>query len=166
MLSVLSVVTSLANHTRGRGDARCSLAKNQNSMNPYQSPAVHRSSRQLPWTLSSLVIVVAWGLMVVASSLAFGPHGFGLALYGVTVSWIVMTRFENSWLAPINKVRPTTIECVLVLAICGVLHGLALPSVTTNCVGRRRFAAPSVPSSLQSPMNSVDTTPPADENNP
>lgn len=38
----------------------------------------------------------------------------------------------------IHRTRPTRFEFVVVLAICSIFYGLALPAVATNCEGRRR----------------------------
>ncbi len=107
-------------------------------MNPFQAPTIDRGSvprRQL-WFVSA-VIVVAW-IAIIVSSRSLGAHGFGLALYAIAGSWFLITRSTSNLLWPLNRIKPTIVECLVVLAICGVLHGLAIPAVTTNCVGRRQ----------------------------
>lgn len=125
--------------------------------NASESPATdQRPTWGWEWMLTSVPIFLDWGLSIFGSTTSFGAHGFGFALYGVVASWILMSRIDSLLRWPINKIRPTLIECVVVFMICGVLHGLALPSVMTNCVGRRPTTPTMQPSSLQTPMNSLD----------
>jgi hypothetical protein len=124
------------------GDARRSLAQESMAMNPSQAPTIDRDA--LPIGQTSLVcasILLAWFTAIVASALSFGAHGFGLGLYIVACSWFIITRIDANLLWPLNRAKPTAVECLVVLAICGVLHGFALPAVTTNCVGRRQTNA-------------------------
>ncbi|GEM_PF-2827359 len=108
-------------------------------MNPYQSPTMDRDP--LPKTQASLAcasILLIWFLAITASARLFGAHGFGISLYIVACSWIIITRINAKLLWPLNRAKPTAIECLVVFAICGVLHGLALPTVMTNIEGRRK----------------------------
>jgi len=95
-----------------------------------------RGRRRLLFGIADL----AWAIG--ASSLSFGAHGFGFSLYAVVCSWFIISRMDFKILWPLNRIKPTSVECLVVLAICGVLHGLALPAITTNCVGRRQSIAP------------------------
>lgn len=108
-------------------------------MNPYQAPTIRQGPvprRQLGF--ACVMIVTAWFSFIVISSRTFGAHGFGLSLYAVAVSWFFMTRSTSNRLWPLNKSKPTITECLVVLAICGVLHGLTLPTATTNRVNRHQ----------------------------
>lgn len=115
-------------------------------MNPYQSPTMDRDS--LPKTQGSLagaLILLVWIIAIVVSTHLFGAHGFGISLYIVACSWIIITRINAKLLWPLNRAKPTGIEWLVVFAICGVLYGLALPTVMTNCEGRRK---PNLPLSI------------------
>lgn len=128
---------------RRPSDACRSLAQQSITMNPFQTPTIDRDT--LPNGQSLIVsvsILLAWFTAIVASTLSFGAHGFGISLYTVACSWFFITRTDAKLLWPLNRVKPTTVECLVLLAICGVLHGLALPAVITNCVGRRQPNAP------------------------
>ena len=43
---------------------------------------------------------------------------------------------------PFKNYRPTKADCIVVAMIGVILWGLAQPSVTTNCTGRRQSAPP------------------------
>jgi hypothetical protein len=127
-------------------------------MNPYQTPTNDRDS--LPKGQSMLVcasVLLAWFTAIVASALSFGAHGFGISLYIVACSWFFITRIDANLLWPLNRAKPTTVECLVLLAICGVLHGFALPAVITNCVGRRQ-PNPPLSTSVSAKTSSVDST--------
>lgn len=139
-------------------DVYRSLAQESIAMNPYQTPTIDRDS--LPKGQSLLVcvsILLAWFTAIVASALSFGAHGFGISLYVVACSWFFITRTDAKLLCPLNRVKPTTVECLVLLAICGVLHGLALPAVITNCVGRRQPNAP-LSTNASTPRSGGDST--------
>jgi len=112
-------------------------------MNPYQSPAIdqHPTSRSLSLLICSAILMV-WCIASGASSLSFGAHGFGFSLYTAVCSWFIISRIDLIILRPLNRIKPTSVDCLVVLAICGVLHGLTLPAITENCVGRRHSIAP------------------------
>ena len=122
-------------------------------MNPYQLAMTDRTSARRGRSLVlPAAIGVLWCVAIVVSARFFGPHGFGVALYAVACSWFIITRVELTALWPLNASKPSAAECVVVLAICGVLHGLALPAVGTNCVGRRR-PIPAVPATVSEPQD-------------
>ena len=128
------------------------------NMNPYQSPLFDRDSlaNGQSW-LTSALIVVAWMVVIISSAFYFGVHGFGISLYIVACLWFIITRIDAKLMWPLNRVKPTAFDCLVVLAICGVLHGVALPAVITNCVGRRQ---PNTPlSTSASAPRSGDETP-------
>jgi hypothetical protein len=137
-----------------------SLAQKPIAMNPHQVPAIDRSltPRYLTWLVCALILA-AWGAMIVTLSRFFGSHGFGLSLYAVACSWFIISRMDFNLLSLLNRFKPTLTEWLVVLAICGVLHGLSLPAVSTNCVGRRQSIGPPATSANQAQSGRVMTTP-------
>ncbi len=119
-------------------------------MNPYQSPAIDRCTipRSQSWLICSLILM-AWGIVIIAFSRSFGAHGFGFSLYAVACSWFIISQIDIKLLWPLNQFKPTLVECFVVLAICGILHGLSLPAITTNCVGRRQLIGPATTTATQ-----------------
>ena len=127
-------------------------------MNPYQTPTIYRDALPKGQTLLvCALILLAWIIAIVASARLFGVHGFGFSLYIVAFSWFLIARIDAKLLWPLNRVKPTAIECLVVLAICGLLHGLAMPAVITNCVGRRQPNSP-LSTNVSAPRSGDDST--------
>lgn len=108
-------------------------------MNPYApSPIDQRATRALPPVILYVALLGTWLKAIVVGAFLFGSLGFAVALYAGPCALFVLSRTRISLLRPLNQARPTVAEFLVVLAICGVLHGLTLPGVTTNCIGRRQ----------------------------
>ncbi|MCA9191363.1 MAG: hypothetical protein KDB03_06370 [Planctomycetales bacterium] len=113
-------------------------------MNPYIPPVIDRISDSRGQSLLvCATVVLVWCSAIATMTSYWGARGFGFSLFAVACSWFVISRTTGKSLWPLNHVKPTLVECLVVLAICGVLHGLALPAVTTNCVGRRQLTTQS-----------------------
>lgn len=80
--------------------------------------------------------------MIATASLSWGPHGFGLSLYAALVFLLMLSRSDNKLLWPLNRFRPSFLECCILFAICAVLHGLSMPAVMSQHHKRQKAVAP------------------------
>jgi ABC-type transporter Mla maintaining outer membrane lipid asymmetry permease subunit MlaE len=111
-------------------------------MNPYAvtPPATTTDARPRATALAVALLVTA-PAVVFAAYTSFGPHGLGSALYGIAIGYFLVSHSSNPNFYPLNASRLKIAEFGVLIAICGVFHGLALPGVTSNCAGRRSNAA-------------------------
>lgn len=111
-------------------------------MNPCAAmrPAVTGDARPRV-TAFAVALLVAAPVLTFAAYTNLGPHGLGLMLYVIAAGYFLVSRSSNPKFYPINASRLKITEFAVLIAICGVLHGLAMPAVVTNCAGRRINAA-------------------------
>ena len=109
-------------------------------MNPYAvTPATTNDARPRVTCIAVALLVTAPAIAFAAFK-SFGPHGLACAVYGIVTAYFLVSCSSSPKFYPLNATRPNFVDFTVILAICGVLHGLALPTVVTNCSGRRSNA--------------------------
>lgn len=100
-------------------------------MNPYE-PASQDIDERPTFTLGALLIVTTWVAMMCASWVWFGSQGLAPAGAIVATSLFLLSQSRSKSLHPLNQTPLGLSELLVLLTICGILHGLTIPDVTTQ----------------------------------
>lgn len=110
----------------------------------------HSSSEARQFTLGTLFISLGLIAALLASWSFFGSSGIGPALALDCFIWFTLSRTQTASLRPMNQKPMTTVELVVLLVICFILHGLLLPADQSRPHLRRNVPAnPAIPSSSE-----------------
>ena len=110
-------------------------------MNPYATPTIlnDRRAKLEPLGMLSIAGFLSGALV---GAIWFWPHGFPLACYAFFTFAYIATKFNLHQFSPVSRMKFSAIEFAVVLAICGILHGLLGASVQSNCKGQRQQQIP------------------------
>ena len=97
-----------------------------------------RETESNQFSLCTLLIIVTWIALALGFWVTFGPHGFAVGMYIAAGSWWALSFTRKPTFRPLSNRRLKSSEVLTLLAICFVLHCLAMPAVQSNCQGRRR----------------------------
>lgn len=100
-------------------------------MNPYE-PASPQIDERPTCTIAAMLIVTVWVAMMCASWVWFGTQGLAPAAAIVATSFFLISQSRSKSLHPLNQTPLGLSELLVLLTICGILHGLTIPAVTTH----------------------------------
>jgi hypothetical protein len=85
----------------------------------------------------------------------YGAHWGILPFDLLVICWAVASLYDVKQVCGVRIWRLTLTDIIVLLAICCVMHGVAMPAVQTQCQ-LRRLPAPSGPAIPQVPLSSTD----------
>ena len=111
--------------------------------------------------------VAIGGLMVFTAAIAlvlglrsmFGIHGFGAGLYLVAACWCFISWTNATSLRPFSCRPMNPVEVCTVFVLCGLMHGLMVPAVTSIPRPRRLVPVGVIQGPVQIPSSVAPTTP-------
>ena len=91
-------------------------------------------------SLGALLLLPTSLAALLGLSRSLGVHGFGFGLYVVAACWICISWTGHRAFLPISAKPLNLVETCTLFALCMILHGLCVPSVSTQ--PRQRIAVP------------------------
>ena len=110
------------------------------------------------FSLGSIFLMMLMAASIVGLASRFELHGFAIGVDICVVLWILASFSKSQALRPLSNRQLSITEIGTLVAICFILHGLAMPAVQSG-PHRQRNATSAGPTPLLGATTTSDTTP-------